>query len=83
MNERAYFYKGITFLLKKEFIKALPELTQALKISPKSDDTLYYRSICYKLLENHDKALEDIKAAISYNKDFPLYLLTKGLILYQ
>jgi tetratricopeptide (TPR) repeat protein len=82
MNERAYFYKGLTFLQKKEFIKALAEFTQALKIAPKSDDSLYYRSICYKLLENHDKALEDIKTALTFNKDFPLYLLTKGLILY-
>lgn len=68
----------------KNFQKAFSEFSEALKISPKSDDSLYYRAICHKMLENNlNFALEDINQALKENKEFPIYLLAKGLILYN
>ena len=59
----AYRFRGRSYGLKGEYVKAIADLNEAIRLDPKSAEALSYRSWVYSRIGNKDKAESDAKQA--------------------
>ena len=62
-----YIYLGIDEYEKGIYGSSISNLSQAIKINPKSDEAFLFRGKAYFELEQYNKALNDLNKAISLN----------------
>jgi len=58
--EDGYFYLGIMYTVRKEYVKSADMLTKAAKLNPKDKNVYQYRSACYQLMGKPELALKDL-----------------------
>src|SRR5208283_3129754 len=63
-DEQEYFNRGVAWLDKGEYDKAISDFNQALAINPKCGPTYYNRGTAWKEKGEYDKAIADFNDAI-------------------
>jgi tetratricopeptide (TPR) repeat protein len=59
-----YYDRGSEYYLLGEYAKAIPDLTEALKLDAKSNDALLYRALAYGELKQPERAIGDLNEYI-------------------
>lgn len=68
-NNKSIYHstRASKYIANGDYIKAIPELTSALKYSPRNEHHYLRRGYCYFNLNNYEKAINDYSKAISIN----------------
>ncbi len=74
--------KGIEFLQKKDFKKAVDELNKFIKIDQKSSPGFYNRGLAYMYLNEFELAIHDFSLAIKLDSAYPDSYNNRGLCYY-
>lgn len=79
----AYYYRGLHYYSRKQYQKALADYDQAISRDPGNDRFLVKRSFVHSMMNDKQKALQDLGAAIKINqRDFNSYL-SRGNIYFE
>ena len=62
---------GWILTLKKQYMLALPNFRLALKAVPHQPSILYHEAVALKGLHKDKEAIEALKEALNYGKNFP------------
>ncbi len=69
----AYLLRSKTRYQMAEFYSSIADATKYLTLEPKNSEAYFYRAMCKNALKNHDEAVEDLKAAVKYDRDNVMY----------
>lgn len=61
-NPRPYYYRGLAYLHKKEYDKALSDFTYALELKPDLYQAKFARATSYARLKMFNEAAEDLRS---------------------
>jgi Tfp pilus assembly protein PilF len=76
---RAYFSRGINFMVREKYAEAISMLSKAIKVAPKSDITANTKlAMCYEYLGDKAKAEEVYRNAIKANSCSSQLLIEYG-----
>jgi tetratricopeptide (TPR) repeat protein len=59
----AYFNRGCSYMIRRQYEQAISDFNKALEISPKYAEAYYNRGYTYYLKEEYEKSWEDINKA--------------------
>ena len=75
----AYNGRGLAYLSKSDFDKAINDFSKAIELNPRSAQAYNGRSAVYRALEEYDKAIVDSREAIRLDPDNAIVYHTLGL----
>ena len=75
--------RGVTFLVRRDYAKAIADLSQAIKLDPKASSHFYNRGLAYLQSDRPELAIADFDAALSLKPGDPLALLARGRALLE
>ncbi len=61
---------GQTYLLNKEYDRAIKKFSEALRINPHDPELYYYLGLAYEGAERHQEAIEMYEKTLKLNKTF-------------
>ncbi|RJQ32132.1 MAG: tetratricopeptide repeat protein [Actinobacteria bacterium] len=75
--EKAYYYSGVLNVDRDDYKKALEFFKKSNAIKASASDTHLYIGFCYLNLKQYDKAIAELKIAVSFEPKYPegLYYL--------
>jgi tetratricopeptide (TPR) repeat protein len=68
-SSSAFYDRGIIYLKKKDYQKALSDFTESINLEKDFPSSYYNRGCCYYYLKNCNKALNDFKMTIKLYPD--------------
>ncbi|MBM3435130.1 MAG: tetratricopeptide repeat protein, partial [Bacteroidetes bacterium] len=75
-----YKARGYVYLVKKEYQKAVEDLSVAVINDPESAGSYYYRACAYSLQEKNSQALADFDKAIELKPDYAIAYNDRGTL---
>jgi tetratricopeptide (TPR) repeat protein len=82
-QSRIYTYRAHAYVAKKDFIQALADCTEAIRLDPNYADAYHCRGSIYSLQGALDHALADYDRAIQLQPDDEIAYSNRGSIYYQ
>src|SRR5215204_4816876 len=76
----AYFFRGVAYLKKNDNDRAIPDLTEAIKLNPMNANARTNRGAAYARKGQLDEALSDFSASLAVRPDDAPTLLNRGNI---
>lgn len=64
LTSRSHRYRGIVYMERREYERAIEDLTESIRLDPGRPDAWNFRAGCYNRLGQYDKAIEDCSQAI-------------------
>jgi tetratricopeptide (TPR) repeat protein len=78
-----YFYRGLTYLFKRDSDHALADLNQAIKLQPELAEAYVNRSVIYSAKGDYSRSLADLNQAIQLKPDLTVAYNNRGLLYVQ
>lgn len=75
--------RGVTFLVRRDYPKAIADLSQAIKLDPKASSHFYNRGLAYLQSDRPELAVADFDTALSLKPGDTLALLARGRALLE
>ena len=75
---QAYGNRGLAYYSLKDYQKAIPDLTEALKLDEQYTDAYWNRGNAYLYLKDYQKAIVDYKKVIELVPEFPPVFVQQG-----
>ena len=79
-GSKGYMGRGYTYLLKKEYQKAIEDLSVAVLNDPKNANAFYYRGSVYTQQEKYTQALADFDKAIELQTNYAIAYNDRGSV---
>ena len=73
-----YHYRGITYRNKGDYVRAIADFTEAIRLYPEWSDIYYARGLAYHSIGNYDRAIADFNEAIRLNPKMGHYYRHRG-----
>lgn len=77
-DSNLYFFRGDEQLSRKEYEKAISDLTRALEIRPQFSNANYLRGIAYRGIGDNERAIEEYSAALTIEPAYPDVLIMRA-----
>jgi tetratricopeptide (TPR) repeat protein len=82
-NAKSYYDSGLSFYNQGDYVTAIEEYTQAIRLDPNYADAYYNRGLAYYNKEDYDRAIADYSQAVRLNPDYALAYYGRGLAYYN
>jgi tetratricopeptide (TPR) repeat protein len=77
-DDSAFLHRGICYLARGEFERAIADLTQSLKLQPENSKAYQLRAVAHHRSGNFAEATADLDQAIQRNSTVATYYLLRG-----
>jgi tetratricopeptide (TPR) repeat protein len=83
IDEKVYYERGIAYLHLGQYIKAINDLNEAIKINSNYANAYWNRAVAYMCLQKYNQALDDFSKAISLSPNDARIYNNRGIIYSQ
>jgi len=79
MDAAAYNNRGLTYMRKGQYDRAIPDFSKAIEIDPMYARAYYNRGIAYGKKDQHDRAIADFTKAIEIDPKYAAAYNNRGM----